>query len=229
MSLAVTIPLLKRLPLFVDLPESELALLAAETRVDHFEKEAVIFLQGDLCDRVWLLHQGRVKIVYHETDGREVILEVISPGEAFGGATLLMPRHPATAQAMVEAETVSFSTEVYTQFLSDHPPVTLKLIRMLGLRLHTLMGLSIMAGERVERRLAHILVKLAERAGRPDPEGILITVPLSRQDLADMAGTTLETAIRLMSRFRQDELIKTRRGGYLVITGEKQLCELAGQ
>jgi CRP/FNR family transcriptional regulator len=90
-----------------------------------------------------------------------------------------------------------------------------------------MMALQILAGERVERRLAHILVKLADRVGRPDPEGVLITIPLSRQDLADMAGTTLETAIRTISRFREQGWVKTRRGGYLVITGLERLQQQA--
>ncbi len=218
-----TIDLLRRLPLFADLPEHDFAALADQTQASHFEREAVIFYQDDDCDRVWFVRQGRVKIVHHEEDGREVILEIISPGEAFGGAVLFMPRHPATAKAMEAVETMSLPSELYAQFLAKHPPAAVKLIRMLGARLHSMMGLHILAGERVERRMAHILLKLADRVGRVDPDGVLITISLSRQDLADMAGTTLETAIRTMSRFRAQGLIETRRGGYLLITDLEKL------
>jgi CRP-like cAMP-binding protein len=88
---------------------------------------------------------------------------------------------------------------LYAAFLLDHPPVTLKLLRMLGARHLSMINMQTLVGERVERRMAHILVKLAARVGKADPEGILITIPLSRQDLADMACTTLETAIRTIS------------------------------
>jgi CRP/FNR family transcriptional regulator len=98
---------------------------------------------------------------------------------------------------------------------------------MLGNRLHSVMELHILAGERVERRLAHILLKLADRTGRKGPDGTLITIPLSRQDLADMAGTTLETAIRLMSRFNLLGMVKTLKGGYLLLIDEEQLRQLA--
>ncbi len=221
------IELLRRLPLLADLPEPDLSLLANQTRVDQFEREAAIFYQGDACDRVWLLRQGRVKIVYHEVDGREVILEMISPGEFFGGAVLFLPQHPATAKAMEDSETISFSRDSYSQFLFTYPQITLKIIRLLGARLHSMMGLQILAGERVERRMAHIILKLANRVGRTEPDGILITIPLSRQDLADMAGTTLETAIRTMSRFRSQGIIETRRGGYLMITDVEMLRQQA--
>jgi CRP-like cAMP-binding protein len=228
-SIASTVKLLKHLPLFNALSENDLASLASHTRVDRVERDAVIFYQGDPCERVCILQQGQVKIVHHDEGGREVILEMISPGEVFGGAVLFMPRHPATSKAMQESEVVSFSSESYAQFLSAHSDVTIKLIRMLGMRLHSMMGLQVLAGERVERRVAHILLKLASRVGRPEDEGVLIPISLSRQDLAEMAGTTLETAIRTMSRFRAQKLIKTLRGGYLLITDEEALRQMANK
>jgi CRP/FNR family transcriptional regulator, nitrogen oxide reductase regulator len=215
---ASTVSLLSRVPLLAGLPERDLLALAALTRADHYEREALIFSQGEPAERIWLLRDGRVKIIHQEEDGREVILEVVSPGEVFGGTVLFMPSHPATAIAMTDVDVVSFPGEAYRRLIDTHPEIGRKLIAMLGARLRSMMGLQIMAGERVERRLAHILIKLANRAGRPDEEGTLITVPLSRQDLADMAGTTLETAIRTMSRFRTAGWVKTRRGGYVVIT-----------
>lgn len=128
---------------------------------------------------------------------------------------------------MEPCETVSLASDAYARFITGHPTVTFKLLRLLGVRLHSMMSLNVLAGERVERRMAHILLKLADRVGRPDPEGTLITISLTRQDLADMSGTTLETAIRTISRFRADRIIKTRRGGYLVITNEAALQQLA--
>lgn len=224
---AQTIGLLRQIPLFQDLAEDELRALADPCRLNHYESDAVIFHQGDACERVWILRQGRVKIIHREEDGREVILEIISPGEVFGGATIFLPEQPATARAILPVETISFSASAYTQFLREHPAATLKLIRMLGNRLHSIMEMQVLAGERVERRLAHILLKLAERVGQRQTEGVLITIPLSRQDLADMSGTTLETAIRAVSRLRTQEVVKTLRGGYLLILDEGELRRLA--
>lgn len=219
--------LLRTLPLFQDVTDDSLAKLELAAHVDTFEEGATIFWQGDPCDRVWVLRAGRVKIVYQEESGREVTLELIGPGEPFGGATLFMPAHPATAQALVASETLSFPSQSYGDLLLEEPAVALRLVRMLGQRLHSMVALHVLAGERVERRLAHILLKLAARSGRPDPEGRLITLPLSRQDLADMAGTTLETTIRMMSRFNREGLLRTRRGGYIVLLDEARLHELA--
>lgn len=225
-----TLEMLRKFAIFADLPEAKLIHLAKNLHFAHYEKDSVIFYQGDAADRVWWVYQGQVKIVFHDLDGREVILEMISPGEVFGGAVLFFPTHPATAKALEDAHLASFSNEVYTQFLSEHPRLTIKLLRMLGARHLSMINMQILAGERVERRMAHILVKLASRTGKPDPdrEGILITIPLSRQDLADMACTTLETAIRTISRFQKNGLVATRRGGYLVVKNPQKLKDLTG-
>jgi CRP/FNR family transcriptional regulator, nitrogen oxide reductase regulator len=223
------LPLLSQLPLLAGLPARELADLAALARADSFEPEATIFNQGDPSDRFWLLRTGRVKVVHMAEDGREVILEVIAPGEAFGGAVLFLPEHPAAARAMTAADTVSLPGEAYARLMASYPQVVQRLVRMLGTRLQSLMAMQVLAGERVERRLAHILLKLADRAGRAEPGGgVLITIPLTRQDLAEMTGTTLETAIRTLSRFRAQGWLETRRGGYILIRDPEQLQAQAG-
>lgn len=218
--------LLRQLPILADLPESDLIDLARQTTFRNYERDELIFYQGDPADRVYWVHSGQVKIIYHDQAGREVILEIISPGEAFGGAVLFFPNQPATAKALEDASIASFSSEIYAKFLMGHPAVTLKLLRMLGARHLSMINMQILAGERVERRMAHILFKLATRVGRSEPGGTLITIPLSRQDLADMSCTTLETAIRIASRFQKEGMIMTRRGGYILVKDLDRLKEL---
>jgi CRP-like cAMP-binding protein len=213
--------------LFTGLPEDILTRLAEQCALTHYEPEQTIFFQGDPCERIWINRQGQVKIVYHDEDGREVILEMIQPGESFGGGTIFLTRQPATAKTLTPVEVVSFPFPLYEKFIEDNPKVALRLIRMLGKRLHSIRELNILAGERVERRLAHILLKLASRCGSKQDDGILITIPLSRQDLADMSGTTLETAIRTISRLSKQKIAKTLRGGYVLILNEEELQRLA--
>lgn len=217
-----------RVPLLEEMPAEALASLSPLCRLDTYAGEVDIFQQGDAADRVWIVSEGEVKIVRHDEGGREVILEVISQGQAFGGAVIFLPEHPATARPLTETvETVSFSSEAYAGVMLSSPATALKIIRMLGLRLHSMIRMNLLAGERVERRLAYILLKMAHICGRPDPEGTLLSIPLSRQDLADMSGTTIETAIRIMSRFRAEGMVKTRRGGYLVLVDEGNLQRIA--
>ena len=148
--------------------------------------------------------------------------------DTFGGAVIFLPEHPANAQPLTPSVvTVSLPAEAYGEALASSPATALKIIRMLGLRLHSTLRMNQLAGERVERRLAFILLKMSGVCGRPDPEGVALTVPLTRQDLADIAGTTIETAIRMMSRFQAEGLVRTRRGGELVLLNEDRLRAIA--
>lgn len=225
---APILQMLEKIPLLADLPVDQLRALAQNTRFDQLKENEVIFYQGDPCDRVYIVYSGMAKIIFHDRDGREVILEILNAGEIIGGAVLFFPTHPATARAMEPSTIASFPAEAYAKVLLNHSPSTNKLLRMLGERHLAMLNMQTMAGERVERRVAHILLKLAVRTGRETEEGTLITVPLSRLDLAEMACTTLETCIRTVSRFQKSGLIATKRGGYILVKDAKELEELTG-
>jgi CRP/FNR family transcriptional regulator len=219
---------IQRVSLLAEMPEAERLTLLPDCRLDGFGPTQDIFRQGEPADRLWIVGEGEVKIVRHDEGGREVILEVIHPGEVFGGAAIFLPEHPATARPLTSTvTTVSLPSEAYARALAGSPATALKIIRMLGLRLHSTLKMNQLAGERVERRLAFILLKMAGVCGRPDPEGIALSVALTRQDLADMSGTTIETAIRMMSRFQAEGLVLTRRGGLLVLRDEERLKSIA--
>ena len=162
-------------------------------------------------------------------EGREIVIEVIPPGEIFGGATMLMPQHPATAQALTECVTLSLSVEQYRDVLNNYSPVGIRVIEALGERMLSVVSMRVMANRRVERRLAHILLKMAGKCGVDHEEGIMLSLSMTRQDLADFADTTLETAIRTMSGFRKKGIVKTLRGGYIVLCDLDALYELTEQ
>src|SRR5512139_3451985 len=100
---------LARVSLFSDLTPAQLGALASWFREDTFPADATILHEGDDAERFWVVKDGQVKIVRFGTGGREVVIEVIPPGEVFGGAAMLMPQHPATAQALSDATTLSLS------------------------------------------------------------------------------------------------------------------------
>ncbi len=214
---------LAKVPIFPDLGPGDLAVIAARFREDAFARDAYIFHDGDAASRFWVVKDGQVKIVKHSEAGKEVVIEVISPGEMFGGGSMLMSRQPATAQALSDAVTLSLAVQEYRGLLGDYPAVAVRVIEALGDRLLGVVRMRAMASERVERRIAHILVKLARKFGEEREEGWVIQASLSRQDIAELTDTTVETAIRVMSRFRSQGLVKTLAGGYLVILNREAL------
>lgn len=217
---------LSQVSLFRLLTPSDLVTVAAWFREDPFDRDAYIFREGDPAARFWIVKDGQVKIVKYGEGGREIVVEVIPPGEVFGGATMLMPRYPATAQALSEATTLSLSVDEYKCLLREYPAVAVQVIEMLGARMQGFIRMRAMAGERVERRIAHILLKLASKFGEETEAGWVIRASLTRQDIAELADTTVETAIRVMSRFSKEGLIKTLRGGYVVILNREALHQM---
>jgi CRP-like cAMP-binding protein len=217
------VDVLRQVPLFASLSIEQITAAAEWFRVETFDQDALIFLEGDPADRLWVVSVGQVKIVKHTSDGQENLLEVITPGEMFGGAALLLVVHPASAVAMTPTTALSIERGPYLHLIRQYPDIALRIIYLLGERLQAAMKMRALAVERVDVRLANILLKLCNKAGTAVSEGTRINLPLSRQDLADMAGTTIETAIRVMSRFRKEGLVHTEPGGYIVVLDHERL------
>jgi CRP-like cAMP-binding protein len=217
------VEVLRQVPLFASLTNEQIAAVADQFHVASFAQDAIIFLEGDPADRLWVVQAGQIKIIKHTSEGQENLLEVITPGEMFGGAGILFPTHPATAVAMTDTLTLCLERDPYLNLIRQYPEIALRIIALLGNRLQAAMKMRALSTERVDVRLANILLKLSDKVGEPTSEGLRINLPLSRQDLADMTGTTIETAIRIMSKFRKEELVHTESGGFIVILDHERL------
>lgn len=185
----------------------------------HFGKDDYIFFEGDPSSWLGVVLEGRVKVIKHSEAGKDVVLDVISPGEMLGEvAAFNREPHPATAQAMEPTVVASIHQDDYHRLLEQYPALALKVIEEQGRRLREAQDMiKSMAVERVERRIARILLKLAATTGSSNEEGIVIELPLTRQDIAQMAGTTVETAIRTMSKFRKKGLVQTKRSRVIIL------------
>jgi CRP/FNR family transcriptional regulator len=194
----------------------------------HFGKDDYIFFEGDPSSWLGVILEGRVKMIKHSGAGKDVVLDVISPGEMLGEAAAFNGKpYPATAQAMEPTVVASIYRDDFLRLLKQYPILAMGLIEELGRRLREAQEtIKSLAVERVERRIARILLKLAAATGSSSEEGIVIELPLTRQDIAEMAGTTVETAIRTMSKFRKKGLVQTKRG-QVIILEPHQLVRIA--
>jgi len=156
-----------------------------------------------------------VKVLKHSSLGKEFIIAFFSPGEMFGEVGVFENKpYPASAQAVVETKTVGIKREDFLSFLANRPQVALRIISVLGGRLRDAQGrLRDLAGERVEQRLASVLLMLSAKLGP--------TLPFTRQEIAEMVGTTTETAIRVMSHLKDRGIIHTVRGEVIILNEEK--------
>ncbi len=216
------VQIVKSVPLFMSLTQRDWEDVAGMLVGRCYPKDAYIFHAGDPPDALYIVWIGQVKILRHSEEGRDIVLDVIGPGHMFGEMAVFDGApYSASAQAMEDVAVVSISRPDFFRLLERYPSVSLAVISELSRRLRSASDLvHSLAVERVERRIARMLLKLAASTAQHSANGLVIDLPLTRQDIADMTGTTVETAIRVMSRFRKDGLITTVRGRVVILDPE---------
>jgi CRP-like cAMP-binding protein len=159
-----------------------------------------------------------VKITKLSQDGKEIILELISPTDIFGGVAVLRNfAYPANAVAMEDSEILKISRKNLMRLVDRFPNLMYCIALQLGDRMKSSYdSLKNIALERVEARIAALLLKLANKVGEESKEGLVIDMRLTKQDVADMVGTTVETSIRTFSKFKKQGLL-TDADGKIVI------------
>lgn len=221
--------LLANSALFSALSDAELHELGEQFVAQHYERDEYLFFEGDPAEWLVLVGTGRVKMIKHSESGRETILATFGPGQIVGEVGVLVSdQYPATAQALEPTMTQSLRREAYVQLVRRHPDLAWALVVELGTRLlRAHESIRSLAVEKVERRVARVMLRMANTTGkRLEGGAVRITVPLSRQDIADMAGTVVETAIRTMSKFQKQGLLVTEEG-YIVLLQPHQLVAIA--
>ncbi len=212
---------LKKNPIFSKLREDEIKDIAGRFQELSFKKDDSIFWEGDPSDWLYIVSEGQVKIVRHTGSGKDVIIEVVPPGEIFGGVAVLDKKpYPASALSMGRTEVIRLQRKSFLLLLDEYPGIAIESIKHFGERLRDAHDmLRSIAVERVEKRIATLLLKLSEKAGIDEGGYRKIDIYLTRQDIAEMVGTTVETAIRTMSRFTKDGIIRTADGKIVIIDG----------
>jgi len=206
--------LLNNIFLFLGLSAEQQRRLVHEMVEGRYDAGTYVFMEGDPADRLYLVTSGRVKMVKHSPDGQETILSLFEGGQIIGEVGVLAGgTYPATAQAMELTTTLSLARQAYIQLLRQHPALAWSLVEELGRRLQaaheTVRSLAV---ERVERRIARLLLRLAAATGEKLGDAVQLSTPLTRQEIADMTGTTVETAIRTMSKLRRLGLVDSEQG-----------------
>ena len=203
------IRLLRLVPLFQGLGPSELVAVAQAAENHEVQRERYFFEDGGHGDTVYLLRHGCAKITQAGPRGTEVLLRVVGPGELFGAMGDLGDQlRPVSTQALCWCQALSWNRTVIGRLMRTYPVIALNALSELEDQLFELQSrYQELATERVEQRLARTLIRLVQKAGRKIQGGLLIDLPLSRQDLAAMAGTTLWTVSRVLSAWERNGVI----------------------
>jgi CRP/FNR family transcriptional regulator len=220
---------LRSSPAFAALRPGDVQSLAAVAREERVRARDYVFMEGDPARWFCLVKTGHVKILRHARGGRDVVLELLGPGEMFGGVAVIERRpYPASAQATEPSVIVKIPQEPIVALAEREPSIVREIALMIGRRLRGAHdSVTSLATDPVEARLAAALVRLADREGSRSAAGIALPFPLTRQSLADMTGTTVETTIRIVSRWLKDRIV-VEEGGHLVLRDMDALRGLTG-
>jgi CRP/FNR family transcriptional regulator len=193
--------------------------LAGVARAQRYARGDTIFSEGDPADLFYTVATGRVKVFKTAPSGKDLILEVFGPGDPLGATAAYEGRpFPASAVALEDTTCVAIPRAAFFTLLEQHPSLARGLLLGLTHRLIELTNrLAELTGGRVESRFARLFVKLAHDIGKPVNGGTFVPMALSRQELADLTGTTIETCIRIMSRWSKDEIVRTDKDGFTVL------------
>lgn len=193
--------------------------LAAVASLREFDKGTRLFAEGDSPDFFYTVISGRVKVCKTTARGTDVILEIFGPGDPVGTVAVYESRpYPASAVALEPVTCVLVPREAFFGLLEAYPSMVRGLLLGLTHRLVELTNrLTELTGGRIEARLARLFLKLADDMGQPRDRDVFIQMPLSRQELADMIGATVETTIRVMSRWGKQDIVRTEKDGFALV------------
>ena len=204
--------LVANLPSFSGAPEEQIDRVLALARSSRYPKDSEIFAQDDEARSFFLLLSGHIRVVRTTPDGTQVIARYINEGELFGIAIAMgRTTYPASAVAAVDCVVLSWPNSAWPEIQDRAPTFGAEAYRTIGKRLQeTQAQVMEMATQQVEQRIAHALVRLVTQSGRKTDEGIEIDFPITRQDIAEMTGTTLHTVSRVLSAWEGEGIV---RGG----------------
>jgi len=218
--------IIKRVPFFSDLSEDKLLHISQNFIEREFKKGEYLFWEREPATCLYVIKEGRVKILKHTVEGREVLLEIVTPGETCGAGLIFSGIQYASAQALENSKVYCLSKADLLELIRTHKNLAENIIIFLGKKLmqahEMMMGL---VWGKVEQRIAALLLGLSEKHGSTVPEGIRINLRLTRQVMADFVGTTVETAIRVMSRFKKEGILTSDSKG-IIVKDKERLKEL---
>lgn len=205
--------ILYRVPFFRELDEQEWNKIHDIAFRKSFACRTLIFRQGEPREAVYFICKGTVKIYKLDRDGNEQIINLLTAGDMFPHVGFFDGApYPATAEVLEPAELLVIPIKAFEQALLETPTIAIKVMRVMGQKLLDLQAkLLELTMHDVHQRLISILLRLTAKHGKQEGGTIELTLPLTHQELANMAGTTRETVNRLLNQLKKEGILQIDR------------------
>ncbi len=219
---------LREVALFDGLAEDGLNQVIEAARVRRIDDGAFFFMEADPAESVYVLLAGKVKLTQVTRDGQQVILGYLSPGRQYGIIAMVPGQpYPVSAQAIGACRALVWHQDTLTHLAERFPRLAFNAMRIMAGQIREFQNrVRELSTQRVERRIARTILRLARQSGCKTEQGVLVDLPLSRQDIAEMTGTTLYTVSRVLSDWESRSLVQSKRQ-QVIITHPHGLVSLA--
>ncbi len=210
----VSIKELKQVVVFQNATDDDLQLILQNSITRSIEESGFFFFHEDPARFLYVLTSGQVKLMQTSTNGQQVSLRIIYPWQMFGalGAVRAEATYPASAQALEDSTALAIKSEFLHEMIKTRPLISFDLMNLMTTYIQEMQSrYRELATERVEQRVANALIRLAGQSGVRAEKGAVIVLSFSRQDVAEMTGTTLYTVSRLLSEWERQGIIETGR------------------
>lgn len=223
--------LIAGVPLFAGLGDADLDFVLDGARSFRVSKDSAVFEQDVDAHSFFLLLHGHVRVERTTPDGQKIIARYVSEGELIGIAVALgRTSYPASAIAAVDCTVLSWPNARWPVLSARMPSLSGNVIKAVGARMEDAQTRVVeMSTERVEQRVAHTILRLVRQTGRKVEDGVEIDFPISRQDIAEMTGTTLFTVSRILSDWETRTLIRSGRQKITVLQPHRLLVIAEGR
>lgn len=179
----------------------------------HVEQDAFFFHQGEPATACYVLIDGKAKLTQVTPEAHQMLVRFVAPGEEFGIiAALSNAVYTLSAQAVGDCLVLAWHGETLARLMERYPRIALNALETVASHYKRLLNrCQELVTQRVEQRLARALLRLARQAGQKAEGGVLIDLPLSRENLADMTGTTLYSVSRILTNWERQGLVEAGR------------------
>ena len=219
----------RNISIFASLTDNELKDVVNTVKRKEYIKGEIICREGEILNKLLLIRDWKIKISKMTKDGKEQILHILTKGDFLGESNLFNDEASRfSVTAITNARICTISKENLEDILIKNPPISLKIIKEISKKLSETEDLSkVLATKDIVSRVASMLVEFSTKYGQEDEEGILIKLPINREDMANYCGVTRETISRKLSKFESDKLISVRGNKIIIITELEKLRELS--
>lgn len=218
MDISSVVGILRYVPLFVSLTAEQLRAVAGRAELRTIRAKALLIRQRAAATTLYVVIGGQIRVSEVTVDGNEILHRFIGPGQMLGGmAAIGELTYPVTAHGVRDSRLLAWSTGAMHGLIELYPMIGFNAMRLMVARIEELQQRCVeLATQQVRQRIARAILRLTEQAGRRVAEGILLDIRLSRQDLAEMTGTTLYTVSRLLNQWQRQKIITLEKRKILI-------------